>query len=371
MSFLKSRWISHRFGSPLRVTCPVVAILAASHAGATWSTVLMHPPEYSESRVWGSSGSRQGGFARVGNLAHAGWWSGNAASWIDLHPASASESMVYSTDGSIQAGYARISNVFRACLWTGDAGSRVDLHPTGASQSFAYAAGGGKQGGSVATNMIRASLWSGVANGWIDLSPSGSTHAEVRAISPDGSRQGGFARFLGVFRAGFWAGSAGSWIDLHPSGSFESSQVSAIDNSSQAGSVTEAGTGRTRASLWNGDTDLRIDLNPSGAIFSSVQGVGDGMQVGIATVGGVVRASLWTGTADSWEDLHTYLPAGYSGSHAYGIASDGVNYLVAGLAVNAATGKSEAVLWKRPIPAPGSAVLAGLAGLAAVRRRAR
>lgn len=331
----------------------------------------MHPPTYSESRVWGASGSQQGGFARVGNLAHAGWWSGSTASWVDLHPATASESMVYSTDGSIQAGYARISNVFRACLWTGDAASRVDLHPTGASQSFAYAAGGGKQGGSVATNMIRASLWSGVANTWVDLSPSGSTYAEVRAISPDGSRQGGFARFLGVFRAGFWSGSSGSWIDLHPAGSFESSQVNAIDNSSQAGSVTEAITNRTRAALWSGATNSRIDLNPDGAIYSTVQGVGFGMQAGIATVGNVVRASLWTGTADSWEDLHAYLPVGYSGSHAYGIASDGVNYLVAGLAVNTATGKSEAVIWKRPIPAPGSAMLAGLAAMMTTRRRAR
>jgi hypothetical protein len=37
----------------------------------------------------------------------------------------------------------------------------------------------------------------------------------------------------------------------------------------------------------------------------------------------VTRASLWSGTAESWVDLHAFLPSGFSASYARGISSDG------------------------------------------------
>lgn len=61
---------------------------------------------------------------------------------------------------------------------------------------------------------------------------------------------------------------------------------------------------------------LVINLHPTGATASSVRGVGDGQQVGEAKVGGQWRASLWTGSAASWEDL---TPSGSPLSQAYGV----------------------------------------------------
>jgi hypothetical protein len=69
------------------------------------------------------------------------------------------------------------------------------------------------------------------------------------------------------------------------------------------------------------------------------------MQVGQATVGGVDRASLWEGTAQSWVDLHALLPPGYSSSEARGIWRDGVSTLVVGSAYNSSAMRREAVMW--------------------------
>jgi hypothetical protein len=49
------------------------------------------------------------------------------------------------------------------------------------------------------------------------------------------------------------------------------------------------------------------NLNPAGATVSYAYAAGGGQQVGETLVGGVTRASLWSGTAASWVDLN---PAG-------------------------------------------------------------
>ncbi|MFN8817726.1 MAG: hypothetical protein ACK5ZV_13425, partial [bacterium] len=60
------------------------------------------------------------------------------------------------------------------------------------------------------------------------------------------------------------------------------------------------------------------NLNPSGAVGSYANAAAGGQQTGYAFVGGVLRASLWLETAESWVDLH---PAAATESFAY--ASDG------------------------------------------------
>ena len=50
-----------------------------------------------------------------------------------------------------------------------------------------------------------------------------------------------------------------------------------------------------------------MDLNPAGATYSEARGASGANQVGYSTVGGVISASLWSGTAASWVNLH---PAG-------------------------------------------------------------
>jgi hypothetical protein len=170
----------------------------------------------------------------------------------------------------------------------------------------------------------------------------------------------------GVTRASLWSGTADSWVDLNPAGSTESSAYAA-SGGQQAGQAQVGGV--YRASLWSGTADSWVDLNPAGSSESSAYAASAGQQVGGAFVNDAWRASLWSGTADSWVDLHAFLPAGFAFSYATGISSDGVNMYVAGYGFNSVTSLEETLLWTQPIPAPGAAVVLGLGGLVAARRR--
>jgi hypothetical protein len=76
------------------------------------------------------------------------------------------------------------------------------------------------------------------------------------------------------------------------------------------------------------------------------------MQSGIATVGGVNHACVWSGTAATWVDLHAFLPANFSQSAASQVWIDGGFAYVAGYGFNTTLGRNEAMLWKRPYTAP-------------------
>jgi hypothetical protein len=72
-----------------------------------------------------------------------------------------------------------------------------------------------------------------------------------------------------------------------------------------------------------------------------------GQQVGY--VNALSRASLWSGTAASWVDLHAFLPAEFNHSSiARGIWHDGTSTYVVGKGFNSTTGRDEALLWVGP-----------------------
>jgi hypothetical protein len=73
-----------------------------------------------------------------------------------------------------------------------------------------------------------------------------------------------------------------------------------------------------------------------------------GQQVGYAVVGGLPRASYWSGSASSWTDLHAYVPAAYTDSMATGVWSDGTYTYISGSALG--SDHREAVVWKRRNP---------------------
>ena len=71
------------------------------------------------------------------------------------------------------------------------------------------------------------------------------------------------------------------------------------------------------ASLWTGSATSWVDLHPFLATSSHINATDGLQQVGCATVEGSWRASLWSfGFAESWVDL---TPAGAWGSYATGV----------------------------------------------------
>ena len=67
-----------------------------------------------------------------------------------------------------------------------------------------------------------------------------------------------------------------------------------------------------------------VDLHPAGFTNSYALGVSGGQQVGYGDhADGTQHALVWTGTAASVVDLHTFLPAGYLSSVATGIDAAG------------------------------------------------
>jgi hypothetical protein len=111
------------------------------------------------------------------------------------------------------------------------------------------------------------------------------------------------------------ASASAQWtvVNLHPAGA-TSSGVGGVHGGQQAGAAIVVGV--IRASLWSGTAGSWMDLHPAGATFSLALDVNGGQQVGYADVGGFNRASLWSGTAASWVDL---TPAGSNRSDAQGV----------------------------------------------------
>jgi hypothetical protein len=126
-----------------------------------------------------------------------------------------------------------------------------------------------------------------------------------------------------------WTGTAASWVDLHPSAILGVSSAR-YSVALAANATQQVGYGRSASATASLD-----------------------------------RAFVWSGTAASVVNLHSYLPGGYVESWAYGIDASGN---VVGRARDGAG--DHAVMWKVLVPEPGTcAALA--AGLLAIRRRKR
>ncbi len=123
-------------------------------------------------------------------------------------------------------------------------------------------------------------------------------------------------------------------INLHPAGASRS-WARDVGDGQQVGFATVDGA--DHAALWTGSAKSWVDLHPAGATSSGASSVGGGQQVGGATVDGVKRASLWSGTAASWVDL---TPAGATSSGASGL---GGGQQVGGATVD---GVKRASLWR-------------------------
>ncbi len=335
-----------RATSQVDPTASATAEITASYdAGGDWTVLYLHPPGTEASWLNGVSSGQQAGRVRIGGIDHASLWTGSAASWLDLHPGGGL-SIAYGVGGGQQAGQSAVG-VFGACLWTGSAGSWVDLHPPVAGKSGAFSVHAGQQGGfAYVEGVSHASLWTGTAASWVSLHPAGATASWVYGVYA--GQQVGYARVGDVIRAGLWVGTPDSWVNLHPasSGATESMAFGVYGGQQVGRATINSGY---HASLWSGSAASWVDLNPA-ATQSQAHGVFQGYQVGEVIVDNNAHASVWTGTASSWIDLHHYLTPTYNNNSVAQAVWIDTNYIyVAGHAYNSAAGRSEAVMWVRPV----------------------
>ena len=153
----------------------------------------------------------------------------------------------------------------------------------------------------------------------------GATGATSLLARVAGLRMGTFvAGAIVVLCAGGTAFGQASWtvVRLHPPGATASSAVG-VDGTSVVGSVLTGS--QTIAALWNLPSNVPMDLTPVGIFGGEVAAAGGGQQVGVSRFGTLSSnpqgfASLWSGTAESFVNLHD--ATRMSDSVAY--ATDGV-----------------------------------------------
>ncbi len=342
--------------TPFRVLCRVglgsaVAGFGAltSAANAQWSVVNLHPTGAPQSNGMGVGNGQQVGFASSSGADVASLWSGSAASWVNLNPTGAAQSHAYAASSGQQVGDAFVSNQLRASLWTGAAGTWVDLSPTGTFRSLALGVSGGQQVGNARIGLFdHAGFWTGSAGTWTDLHPATATVSTANATT--GTVQVGNAVFNNVQHAGSWMGTAASWADLHPTAiGATGSDARAVNGVGIAGYVAGVSGHASHACLWSGVGPSFVDLNPAGSTESQALGVFGGVQVGYVRINsGQSVASLWRGTAASWEDLSIALPGAWVATRAENVWADAVTISIVGHGFNLGNNRREAILWTRP-----------------------
>jgi hypothetical protein len=273
-------------------------------------------------------------------VMRAAVWSGSAGSWTPLEPAGAT---AWTTDAGQHGGWVHVGNIAHASLWAG--AGWIDLHPPGASESQVRGISGGQQVGFILSGSFRASLWMGSAASWVDLRPVGAGDSFAYGVAE--GQQVGMALIAGADHASLWTGTAASWVDLNPPGAQRSIAYGAAAGR-QVGLVLM--NGQEHAALWTGAAGTWVNLDPIGAVGGIAYGAHGGMQAGVARFAtGGRRASVWSGTASSWEDLSTALTGSWRYSEARAIWSDGTTLYVAGHAFNEDLDREEAMLWTRPM----------------------
>ncbi len=330
--------------------------ICATHSVAQWTVTNLHPVGATESRAHGVSGTQQVGRAWLHGANRASLWKGDAETWVDLSPPGSVRSECWDVDRGRQVGSASYtSGQPHAALWLSTPGSYVDLHPANSTLSVAYGVDGETQAGSAGPVGIglHAVTWKGTPESIVDHHPpAGPPPNLVRQSEFYGVRDGQLVGYLlgsspRPFRGTVWSESI--LVDVTPAlPPVPASMISCnVDMTSRGQHVGYAETTQRRAFLWTGSPLVAIDLTPANRSNAWAQGAWRGQQVGLVRVGSQEHAALWNGSAASWIDLQTFLPASFVTSTARAIWSDRFNTYAAGWGENSATGRTEALLWSR------------------------
>jgi hypothetical protein len=134
---------------------------------------------------------------------------------------------------------------------------------------------------------------------------------------------GAATSLLLVFAASTTAIAGWEVISLHPAGA-TSSEAWAISGGRQAGYVAFHPVWWRHAALWSGTAESWVDLHPGGEYHTSmVIDMSDKQQAGFTHKGegwGLVEAAMWSSTSESWFNLHPAADVSYS--WATGISGD-------------------------------------------------
>jgi hypothetical protein len=369
----------------------LVLALHSPAAGGVYTAYMpidLHPPGARDSGIGGAGGRLQAGMiTTVDDFGNAAVWSGSAGSFINLHPAGYDHSEAMATSGSEVVGYATTLSlgVPHAMLFTGGGGA-INLNPADSIYSIAYGAAPGKQVGFAligASHISHAGMWFSSAASWVVLHPAGYATSEAWGVA--GDMQVGWAEpHEGGAHAILWRGAASSAINLNPPGA-SASIAYATDGIRQGGfsifTPSASSPGGSHATLWSSSAMSVIDLHPHpsfGYVSSQVWAMHGEYQVGFATrtppnkFHPLSRAMLWNGSADSFVDLHNFLPPQYSSSEARGMDDLG-NIYGSAIFTNPAdqTSMTHAIMWAVPEPSSLSLLLPVAITLLARHRRHR
>jgi len=241
--------------------------------------------------------------------AHAQWTA------VVLHPPAAYTSDCLRGQDGTQVGMVDDGSAPTAALWHDTAASYTNLHPTGALYSRIFGVDGQRQVGySYPASVAHAAMWTGTAASHVDLNPSGASTSTAFDVA--GDTIVGQAKFNTLMQAGIWNATTNGWTSLHPTTAPPStwSNIAATDGLQQAGEAVVGG--HSHAMLWSGSAGSAIDLHSYTATDTSATDVHTGQQVGRATFNFVNHACMWSGSAASFVDLQ---PAGATRSEANGV----------------------------------------------------
>jgi hypothetical protein len=341
----------------LTALCTVIS----TQSQAAWTATVLHPASAVYSEGWGVNGSVQGGLVVVGSTTQAALWAGTGGSFTNVHPAGALDSTITGVGtGNQQVGYATYGARPQATLWNGPTGAIVNLDNflAGSAATFAHSVNDGQQVGYVQMNAggTLAALWSGTAGSFVNLNPGGVDGSYANGVA-NGYQVGSTYANNGS-DAAMWHGTAGSWVNLNPGIDYDS-EAYGVGDGQQVGRIWHTVNGGPNAALWSGTAGSFVNLHPAGKVRSEAFGVDGGMQCGHVFLDAETdHASVWSGSAATWEDLHLYLNSDdYAFSTARGIWRSGDTIYVMGDAYNTHTNNTEAILWTKQIT---SATISGL-----------